>query len=281
PFFQVWDLAGKYPAILDDEVVGSEARRVFGDAQAMLARIVAQRWLEVNAVVGFWPAASDGEDIILYSDEARQDAALIWRGLRQQTEKQEDAQGNLRPSRCLSDFIAPVGAAVRDYIGAFAVTCAGAEAKAAEFAAQGDDYSSICLKALADRLAEAGAEWLHWRTRSDWWGYAPAEKLDAAALLAENYQGIRPAPGYPACPDHRVKAPLFALLGADEVGMRVTESFAMLPAASVSGFYFSHPQARYFTLGRIGDDQVQDMAQRSGCALQEVQQALAPSIDAA
>ena len=281
PFFQVWDLAGKYPAILDDEIVGSEARRVFGDAQAMLARIVAQRWLEVNAVVGFWPAASDGEDIILYSDEARQGTALIWRGLRQQTEKQEDTQGNMRPSRCLSDFIAPVGAAVRDYIGAFAVTCAGADEKAAGFAAQGDDYSSICLKALADRLAEAGAEWLHWRTRSDWWGYAPTEKLDAAALLAEDYRGIRPAPGYPACPDHRVKAPLFALLGADEVGMRVTESFAMLSAASVSGFYFSHPQARYFTLGRIGDDQVQDMAQRSGCALQEVQQALAPNIEAA
>lgn len=281
PFFQVWDLAGKYPDILDDEVVGSEARRVFGDAQAMLARIVAQRWLEVNAVVGFWPAASNGEDIILYSDEARRDTALVWRGLRQQTEKQEDAQGNLRPSRCLSDFIAPVGAPVRDYIGAFAVTCAGADEKAAKFAAQGDDYSAICLKALADRLAEAGAEWLHWRTRSDWWGYAPDEPLDAAALLAEDYRGIRPAPGYPACPDHRVKAPLFALLGADEVGMRVTESFAMLPAASVSGFYFSHPQARYFTLGRIGDDQVQDMAQRSGCPLQEVQQALTPNIEAA
>ena len=281
PFFQVWDLAGKYPAILDDEVVGSEARRVFGDAQAMLARIVAQRWLEVNAVVGFWPAASDGEDIILYASEARQGAALIWRGLRQQAEKQEDAQGNLRPSRCLSDFIAPVGAPVRDFIGAFAVCCAGTDEKAAEFTAQGDDYSAICLKALADRLAEAGAEWLHWRTRSDWWGYAPDEPLDAAALLAENYQGIRPAPGYPACPDHRVKAPLFALLGAGEVGMRVTESFAMLPAASVSGFYFSHPQARYFTLGRIGADQVEDMAQRSGCALQEVQQALAPNIEAA
>lgn len=281
PFFQVWDLAGKYPAILDDEVVGSEARRVFGDAQAMLARAVAQRWLEVSGVVGFWPAASDGEDIILYSDESRRDAALIWRGLRQQTEKQEDAQGNLRPSRCLSDFIAPVTAQVRDYIGAFAVTCAGAETKAAEFAAQGDDYSAICLKALADRLAEAGAEWLHWRARSDWWGYAPHESLDAAALLAENYQGIRPAPGYPACPDHRVKAPLFALLGAGDVGMRVTESFAMLPAASVSGFYFSHPQSCYFTLGRIGLDQVEDVARRSGSALDEVQQALAPNIEAA
>ena len=280
PFFQVWDLTGKYPAIFDDAVVGAEARRVFDDAQQMLARVVAQRWLQVNAVVGFWPAASKGEDIILYSDEARQDDVLTWYGLRQQTEKQEDAQGNMRPSRCLSDFIAPVGAPVCDYIGAFAVTCAGADEKAGEFAAQGDDYNAICLKALADRLAEAGAEWLHWRARSDWWGYAPAEKLDAAALLAGHYQGIRPAPGYPSCPDHRVKAPLFALLGADAVGMRVTESFAMVPAASASGFYFSHPQSTYFSLGRIGADQVQDMAQRSGCAVQEVQQALAPYIGA-
>ena len=287
PFFQIWDLAGKYPAILQDAVVGQEAQRVFADAQAMLRRIIEGRWLTANAVVGFWPANTvHDDDIALYADEDRQRVLMTWHGLRQQTEKQEDAQGRLRPSRCLADFIAPRNALgpntppPRDYIGAFAVTAGlGVAEKEAEFLARHDDYNSIMLKGLADRLAEAGAEWLHQRVRTDWWGYAPDEGLDNAALIAEQYRGIRPAPGYPACPDHRVKKPLFELLGAHEAGMAVTESFAMMPAASVSGFYFSHPEATYFSVGKIGADQAQDMAARSGQDPATVARALAPNLN--
>ena len=281
PFFQTWDLAGKYPAILQDEVVGQEATRVFADAQAMLKKIVEGRWLTAHAVVGFWPASTvHDDDIALYANEARQDVLLTWHGLRQQTEKQEDAQGQMRPSRCLADFVAPAGGGVKDYIGAFAVTAGlGVEAKEAEFLARHDDYSAIMLKALADRLAEAGAEWLHQRVRRDWWGYAPDEALDNDALIAEQYRGIRPAPGYPACPDHSVKKPLFALLGAHDIHMGLTDAYAMTPAASVSGFYFSHPQSAYFAVGKIGTDQAQDMAQRSGATLEETERALAPNLN--
>ena len=280
PFFQTWDLAGKYPAILQDDVVGQEATRVFADAQAMLKKIVEGRWLTAHAVVGFWPAgAVHDDDIALYADEARQDVLLTWHGLRQQTEKQEDAQGQMRPSRCLADFVAPAGSGVKDYIGAFAVTAGlGVDAKEAEFLARHDDYSAILLKSLADRLAEAGAEWLHQRVRRDWWGYAPDEALDNNALIAEQYRGIRPAPGYPACPDHSVKKPLFALLGAHDIHMGLTDAYAMTPAASVSGFYFSHPEATYFNVGKIDDTQVADMAARRGMTKDEVARLLAPNL---
>ena len=297
PFFQTWDLAGKFPAILTDEVVGEEATRVYKDAQAMLKKIVEGRWLTAHAIVGFWPANTvRDDDIELYADESRRDVALTWYGLRQQTEKQEDANDQMRPSRCLADFIAPRNAidseavsagqtgaegqnGLKDHIGAFAVTAGiGVDKKVAEFMAAHDDYSAITLKALADRLAEAGAEWLHHRVRTDWWGYAAGEGLSNEDLIAEKYVGIRPAPGYPACPDHRVKQPLFELLGAADIGMSVTESFAMSPAASVSGFYFSHPDSTYFSVGKIDQTQAADMAERSGVPLAEVERALAPNL---
>ena len=297
PFFQTWDLAGKYPAILTDEVVGEEATRVFNDAQAMLKKIIDGRWLTAHAVVGFWPANTvNDDDIALYADESRKDVVLTWYGLRQQTVKEEGTDGQMRPSRCLADFIAPANAiesvaararqesagsqkTFKDHIGAFAVTAGiGVDDKVAEFMAAHDDYSAITLKALADRLAEAGAEWLHHRVRTDWWGYAADEALSNEDLIAEKYVGIRPAPGYPACPDHRVKKPLFDLLGARDIGMGVTDSFAMTPAAAVSGFYFSHPDSTYFSVGKVGEDQAQDMAERSGAPLAEVQRALGPNL---
>ena len=301
PFFQTWDLHGKYPAILGDEVVGEEATRVFADAQAMLKKIVENHWLTANAVVGFWPANTvQDDDIALYTDETRQTVALTWHGLRQQTEKQEDAQGQMRPSRCLADFVAPAVAAnatnseagsahgagaagqkgLKDYIGAFAVTAGlGVDVKEAEFMGQHDDYNAIMLKALADRLAEAGAEWLHRRVRTDWWGYAAGETLDNTALIDEQYLGIRPAPGYPACPDHSVKRPLFDLLGAHDIGMHLTDAYAMTPAASVSGFYFSHPDSTYFNVGRIDHTQVSDMAARRDMDVETLKRLLAPNLD--
>jgi len=280
PFFQTWDLAGKFPAILSDDVVGAEATRVYNDAQAMLKNIVEHRWLTANAVIGLWPANSvRDDDIELYADESRRDVALTWHGLRQQTEKQEDADGRLRPSRCLADFIAPRPSGVRDYIGAFACTAGiGAREKIAEFIAAHDDYSAITFEALADRLAEACAEWLHHRVRTDLWGFVPDERFSKEEMIDEKYQGIRPAPGYPACPDHRIKQPLFALLGAADVGMQVTESFAMQPGASVSGFYFSHPASTYFNVGPIDDSQAEDMAARSGVDAAAVKRALGPNL---
>ena len=278
PFFQTWDLAGKYPAILDDEVVGEEARKVFADAKTLWRRIIDNQWLTANGVLGFWPANTvHDDDIELYANESRRDVVLTWHGLRQQTEKQV-VDGVMRPSRCLADFIAPKGVSA-DYIGAFAVTTGiGVDAQEQVFAATHDDYSAILLKALADRLAEAFAECLHQRVRTDLWGYARQEALTNDERIAEQYTGIRPAPGYPACPDHRIKQPLFALLQAESIGMGLTESFAMTPAASVSGFYFSHPQSQYFSVGRIGQDQTHDLAQRSGAPLAEVQRALAPNL---
>ena len=278
PFFQTWDLAGKYPAILDDEVVGEEARKVFADAKILLRRIIDSQWLAANGVLGFWPANTvHDDDIELYANESRRDVVLTWHGLRQQTEKQV-VDGVMRPSRCLADFIAPQGVSA-DYIGAFAVTAGiGVDAQEQVFAATHDDYSAILFKALADRLAEAFAECLHQRVRTDLWGYARQEALTNDERIAEQYTGIRPAPGYPACPDHRIKQPLFALLQAESIGMGLTESFAMTPAASVSGFYFSHPQSQYFSVGRIGQDQTHDLTQRSGAPLAEVQRALAPNL---
>ena len=278
PFFQTWDLAGKFPAILDDEVVGEEARKVYADAQAMLRQIIEQKWLTANGVMGFWPANSvRDDDIELYADEQRQQTVLTWYGLRQQTEKQA-VDGVMRPSRCLADFIAPQGVAA-DYMGAFAVTAGiGADKQEAVFAATHDDYGSIMFKALADRLAEAFAECLHQRVRTDLWGYAADETLSNEQLIAEKYVGIRPAPGYPACPDHRVKRPLFELLRAEDIGMGLTDSYAMTPASSVSGFYFSHPDSSYFSVGKINEEQVQDMAERSAAPLEEVERALAPNL---
>jgi 5-methyltetrahydrofolate--homocysteine methyltransferase len=276
PFFQTWDLAGPYPAILDDAVVGAEAKRVFADGQAMLKKIVDGRWLTANAVVGLYPAnAVDEDDIAFYADETRTQRVLTWYGLRQQAEKPV-VDGKPVPSRCLADFVAPKGP---DYVGLFAVTAGiGAEARAAAFEAAHDDYSAILLKSLADRLAEAFAELLHQKVRTDLWGYAAQETLGNDALIAEQYQGIRPAPGYPACPDHSVKQDLFALLQCAEIGMGVTESLAMTPAASVSGFYIGHPDSTYFNVGRIGDDQLQDMARRRGVPVAQLQRLLAPNL---
>jgi 5-methyltetrahydrofolate--homocysteine methyltransferase len=277
PFFQTWDLAGPYPAILHDEVVGEQAQHVFADGQHMLRRAIDGRWLQANAVLGFWPANSVGDDIVLYADESRQQPVLTWYGLRQQTEKQAVA-GVMRPSRCLADFVAPAGLAA-DYVGAFAVSAGiGVEKREQAFLDAHDDYSSIMLKALADRLAEALAEALHERVRQDLWGYAAAESLSKEELIGEKYQGIRPAPGYPACPDHSVKRDLFELLHPEEIGMGLTESMAMTPAASVSGFYLAHPESTYFNVGRIDRDQVEDMAARRGLELAQVERLLAPNL---
>ncbi|MDO9294161.1 MAG: vitamin B12 dependent-methionine synthase activation domain-containing protein, partial [Hydrogenophaga sp.] len=266
PFFQTWDLAGPYPAILQDAVVGEQARKVFADAQAMLKKIIEGRWLSANSVIGLYPANTvNDDDIELYTDETRSQVALTWHGLRQQTEKQE-VDGVMRPSRCLADFVAPKGVA-DDYVGLFAVTAGlGSEKKEKQFLAAHDDYNAILFKALADRLAESFAECLHHRVRTDLWGYAADEALSSEDLIKEKYQGIRPAPGYPACPDHSVKRAMFALLQADDIGMGLTESLAMTPAASVSGFYLSHPDSTYFNVGKLGEDQVRDLAQRSGVA---------------
>ena len=278
PFFQTWDLAGPFPAILKDEVVGAEAVRVLSDGQRMLKRLVEGRWLTANAVMGFWPANSvNDDDIALYTDESRSQVALTWYGLRQQAEKQV-VDGVMRPSRALADFVAPRGVA-DDYVGVFAVTAGiGSDAKEQYFLKDHDDYSAIMLKALADRLAEAFAECLHERVRKDLWGYAPSEQLGLDALVGEKYQGIRPAPGYPACPDHSVKGDMFRLLQAGEVGMGLTESLAMTPAASVSGLYLSHPQATYFNVGRIGEDQLEDQARRRGAQRAALERLLAPNL---
>ena len=279
PFFQTWDLAGPFPAILKDEVVGTEAVRVFGDGQRMLKRLIEGRWLTASGVVGLWPANTENDDdIVLYTDESRQQPLMTWHGLRQQTEKQV-IDGVTRPSRCLADFVAPKASGVRDYAGMFAVTAGiGVERKEKFFLDDLDDYSAIMLKALADRLAEAFAEAMHQRVRTDLWGYAASETLDNEQLIREQYQGIRPAPGYPACPDHSVKRQMFQALQCEEIGMGLTDSLAMTPAASVSGFYLSHPQATYFNVGKIGQDQVDDLARRRDADVDEVQRLLAPNL---
>ncbi|WP_350296696.1 methionine synthase [Limnohabitans sp. Rim8] len=278
PFFQTWDLAGPYPAILQDDVVGEQARKVLADGQALLQKIIDGRWLTANAVMGLYPANTvNDDDIALFTDESRSQVAMTWRGLRQQTEKHK-IDGVMRPSRCLADFVAPQGTA-NDYVGLFAVTAGiGADKRAEAFEAAHDDYNAIMLKSLADRLAEAFAECLHKKVRTDLWGYAAAESLSNAELIAEKYQGIRPAPGYPACPDHSAKKAMFELLQCQDIGMGLTESLAMTPAASVSGFYIANPEAQYFTVGKVGDDQVQDLAQRSGVAVKDLQRLLAPNL---
>jgi 5-methyltetrahydrofolate--homocysteine methyltransferase len=278
PFFQTWDLAGPYPAILNDEIVGESARRVFSDAKTMLARLIQGRWLTANGVIALLPANSVGDDIEIYTDETRSQVALTWRNLRQQSVRPV-VDGVMRPNRSLADFIAPKDSGVQDYIGMFAVTAGiGADVKEKQFVADLDDYSAIMFKALADRLAEAFAEAMHARVRRELWGYASDETLDNAALIDEKYVGIRPAPGYPACPDHLVKRDMFDVLKADEIGMSVTESLAMLPAASVSGFYLAHPESRYFSVGKIDRDQLEDYARRMQLSNEDAARALAPLI---
>ncbi|WP_187334885.1 methionine synthase [Novosphingopyxis iocasae] len=273
PFFRAWELAGTYPAILDDEIVGESARNLKRDADAMLERIIEEKWLRVKAVVGLWPCTRDGDDVIVQSSpKGGQDVALPM--LRQQVPKREG-----RANMCLADFIDPTG----DWFGGFAV-CAGhgIEAKSKEFQAAHDDYSDILLKALADRLAEAMAERMHALVRADLWGYAPGEQLTNEALIKEEYRGIRPAPGYPACPDHSLKPILFDMLGddaGDVAGITLTESFAMYPTAAVSGMYFGHPDADYFGVARIGDDQLEDYAARRGVSIDQARQWLRPNLN--
>ncbi|GAB4449332.1 MAG: hypothetical protein OHK0026_15310 [Rhodocyclaceae bacterium] len=273
PFFQTWDLAGAWPQILDDPKVGETARNVLRDGRQMLERIVAGKWLGASAVFGLFPANAVGEDIELYEDESRTRVAATWHNLRQQHERPAG-----KPHYCLADFVAPRESGVADWAGAFVVTAGiGIERKLGEFRAAHDDYAAILLKALADRLAEAFAEHLHARVRREFWAYAPHEDLDAAALAAEKYRGIRPAPGYPACPDHTEKGVLFRLLDAPAcIGVTLTESYAMHPAASVSGFYLAHPEARYFAVPRIGEDQLADYAARKGMSVDEARRWLAP-----
>ncbi len=278
PFFQTWDLAGKFPEILRDAVVGTEAQRVFSDGKRLLHRLVEGRWLQANGVIALLPANTVDDDTIeVYTDASRTELALAWSPLRLQSERPV-VDGVKRPNRSLADFIAPKGVKP-DYIGLFAVTAGlGAARKIKQFVDDLDDYSAITLEALADRLAEAFAERLHQRVRTEFWGYASDETLALPELIAEKYRGIRPAPGYPACPDHSIKRELFRVLQAPSLGIEVTDSFAMLPGASVSGFYLAHPQATYFNVGRIGDDQAEDWARRQALAADEARRLLAPQL---
>jgi len=303
PFFQAWELSGHYPAILDDAVVGAQARSLFADAQAMLDRVIDEKWLTAKAVVGLWPANSVGDDVEVYTwesgignresddrapaspDDAASDSndsrlpipdSRLFHFLRQQAEKPAE-----RPDFCLADFIAPKESGVRDWIGAFAVTAGlGIEPHLERFRAEFDDYSAILLKALADRLAEALAEYMHRHVRKDLWGFAPDEALSNEELIKEGYRGIRPAPGYPACPDHSEKPKLFDLLGAREhAGMDITAGFAMTPAAAVCGYYFSHPRSQYFVVGKLSKEQVEDFARRKGASLTQAEYWLAANLD--
>ena len=274
PFFQTWDLAGKYPQILTDEVVGDSASKVYADALKMLEKVIQGRWIQAHAVVGLYPANRIGDDIVVYSDEKRDTPLLTWNCLRQQTVRPV-VDGLKRPNRCLADYIAPLSLGKKDYIGMFAVTTGhGVEKKVAEFQARHDDYDAIMIKAIADRLAEAFAECMHHRVRTDLWGYCPQENLSNEELITEKYQGIRPAPGYPACPEHTVKHAMFEVLAAHDIDMELTESLAMNPASSVSGFYLANENAQYFNVGPIGLDQVNSIALRSGRSSEDVARVL-------
>ncbi|HTO78947.1 MAG TPA: vitamin B12 dependent-methionine synthase activation domain-containing protein, partial [Methylocystis sp.] len=274
PFFQAWELSGPYPKILRDAVVGEAARKVHAEALEMLDQMVREKWVAANGVFGLFPAASVGDDIEIYRDVAQDALAMTWHNLRQQNRKPTG-----RANQCLADFVAPKKSGVRDWIGAFAVAVGGLEAKLAQFEAAHDDYSAIMLKVLADRLAEAFAEHLHERVRREYWGYAASEQLGSEELIAEAYRGIRPAPGYPACPDHTEKRALFDLLQAEEnAGISLTDSLAMLPASAVSGFYLSHPAAAYFAVGKLGRDQVEDYARRKAMPVAEAERWLASNL---
>ena len=278
PFFQTWELTGRYPRILDDNVVGVEARKLFADAKAMLERLVAERWVRANAVVGFWPANSVGDDIEVYADDTRAAPIATLHTLRQQIARD---QGRDRAHTALADFIAPKSSKVADWIGGFAVTTGIGEEEAIErHIAKTDDYGRIMMKALCDRLAEAFAERMHERVRRQLWGYIPGERLTVDELISEKYQGIRPAPGYPAQPDHTEKATLWHLMDVErQAGIQLTESFAMWPGSAVSGLYFSHPESHYFGVGRIERDQVEDYARRKGWSVAETERWLAPVLN--
>jgi 5-methyltetrahydrofolate--homocysteine methyltransferase len=276
PFFHAWELRGRFPDLLNNPVSGEAARRLYEDAQTMLDQLIAGRWLRAGGVVGLFPANQvDGDDIEVYADESRSAVRATLHQLRQQVEGREGS-----PRKSLADFVAPRDTGLADHVGAFAVTAGlGLAEKIAEFKKEQDDYSAILLESLADRLAEAFAERLHERVRKEFWGYAPDEALDAAGLLAEDYRGIRPAPGYPACPEHTEKRTIWELLDAEtHTGIELTDSMAMWPGASVCGLYFSHPRARYFVLGRIGRDQVEDYARRKGWSITEAETWLSPNL---
>jgi 5-methyltetrahydrofolate--homocysteine methyltransferase len=278
PFFSTWELAGRYPRILSDNVVGPEAKKLFDDAQAMLKRLVAEKWLTANAVVGFWPANAAGDDIAVYADDARGGQLAVLHTLRQQMARENQRD---RANTALADFVAPRESGLADYIGAFAVTAGIGEAEALERRIdKTDDYGRIMLKALADRLAEALAERMHERVRRELWAYAPSERLTNEQLIAEAYRGIRPAPGYPAQPDHTEKGTIFRLLDAErQAGIKLTESYAMWPGAAVSGLYFSHPESHYFGVGKVERDQVEDYARRKGWTIEETERWLAPVLN--
>ncbi|MCH2187771.1 methionine synthase, partial [Myxococcota bacterium] len=272
-FFSAWDLRGRYPKILDDPKVGEAARDLFEQGQTLLDEIIDDQKIAARCVYGIWPAHSEGDDVVLYDGDDLTQERARFSMLRQQA-----ASTGRAPNRSLADFVAPKDSGLTDYVGAFAVTAGlGAEELADQYEREGDDYRSIMVKALADRMAEALAEWLHQRVRREW-GYEPADELDIEALIAEKYRGIRPAFGYPACPDHTPKQILFELLNAPQIGLELTESCAMRPAASVSGLYFAHPDARYFSIGRIGEDQVADYAERRGLPIEELERWLAPNL---
>ena len=275
PFFISWDMSGKYPAIFDDPKRGEAARTLFEDGQKILQQMIDEKRVSAKAAIGFWPANRRGDDIVLYTDETREKELTTLHHLRQQDDK---APG--KPMMTLSDFVAPEGDGPVDYVGGFAVTTGiGAEEFSLEFKDRNDDYNAIMVKALADRLAEAFAEHLHERVRKEFWGYAEDEALRNDDLIRERYRGIRPAPGYPACPDHTEKATLFDLLDAPaNAGLELTEHFAMFPTAAVSGWYFSHPESKYFAVGKIGVDQVEDYATRKGISKAEAERWLAPSL---
>ena len=273
PFFRTWELAGQYPSILEDKIVGEAARSLFADAQKMLAQIIEGKWLTAKAAIGFFPANAIGDDIALFKDDARKERLATLHTLRQQMTR-DSGKANV----ALADFVAPVGA---DYVGAFVVTTGlGEEAHIKRFEDDKDDYSAILLRALADRLAEAFAERMHERVRREFWGFAKDETLSNDELIAERYRGIRPAPGYPAQPDHTEKGTLFRILDAEaKAGVQLTESFAMWPGSAVSGFYYSHPDSRYFGVGKIERDQVEDYAVRKGWSLEEAERWLAPLLN--
>lgn len=275
PFFKTWMLTGKYPGIFEDPLIGKHAKELYDDVQVMLDEIIQSKSLKAKSVIGLYPANSFGEDVIVFEDESRSKQKAKVHFLRQQGEKRSG-----QPNSSLSDYIAPWDTGKRDYMGFFAVTSGlGIEKLIKEYEAQNDDYKSIMIKALADRLAEAHAEWMHYKVRTEFWGYAPNESLENEELIAEQYQGIRPAPGYPACPDHTEKQILWDLLEVEEnTGISLTESFAMYPASSVSGFYFSHPQSRYFGVGKITKDQVLSYAERKGKPVEEIEKWLAPNL---
>jgi 5-methyltetrahydrofolate--homocysteine methyltransferase len=272
-FFSAWELKGRFPGILEHPEYGAAARELYGHARTLLDRIVGEKLLTARGVYGFWPANSDGDDIVVYADDSRRSELVRFPMLRQQ-----EIIADSKPNRSLADFIAPRASGVPDYLGMFAVTAGiGADELARRFEQDRDDYNAIMVKALADRLAEAFAEYLHAQARKDW-GYGEREQLTVDDLVAEKFRGIRPAFGYPACPDHSEKFKLFQVLGAPKQGITLTEHAAMLPAASVSGLYFSHPQAKYFNIGRVGRDQAEAYAARKGVAIEEVERWLAPNL---